>query len=593
MKVFILSITASVVLILICALIYNTLSQKGIFDAKEYAPENFVGGLRELPAGELATLRPSEVVELKDGDTFELVASIVKEEVGNRTIKRLAYNGQIPGPMLKVEKGAHITINFKNNIDMATALHSHGVRGDWKFDGAVPVSQEPIPVGGTYTYELTFPDTGIFWYHPHVREDYQQDLGLYGNMLVTEEGYWSNADQEEFLILDDVAENTDYDKDLVTHALMGRYGDKVLVNDQDDYKLTLKQGEITRFFVTNVASVRTFDITFDGSQTKVVGGDNGRIEKEYATKNTYIAPSERYIFEVIYEHPGTYPILNRGVQIGEVTVEAQEGSRLSEFTSLRSNEGDYGTIRADMVSLLREEPDKRLRLDIALKDMTQNDAGIGEDGKVTLMGVVMTKEQAIEHCGVMPQMKECGPLLELGETEIVSFEDKQMTKAQARQRCELTPTIAGCDQYLTRGTPAQNMHAHIDGIEWEDGMLEINGASSNETVEWIIEDEDTKKQNDAIDWSFTQGEMVKVRVFNDGKGLHPMQHPLHFHGQRFLVLGRDGVANENLQWKDTVLIPMGVTVDLLVDMSNKGTWMAHCHIAEHMQSGMMFNFKVE
>ena len=43
--------------------------------------------------------------------------------------------------------------------------------------------------------------------------------------------------------------------------------------------------------------------------------------------------------------------------------------------------------------------------------------------------------------------------------------------------------------------------------------------------------------------------MVKVRVFNDDKGLHPMQHPLHFHGQRFVVLGRDGVANDNLQWK--------------------------------------------
>jgi FtsP/CotA-like multicopper oxidase with cupredoxin domain len=281
------------------------------------------------------------------------------------------------------------------------------------------------------------------------------------------------------------------------------------------------------------------------------------------------------------------------VQIGEVSVEAKEGSRLSDFTTLRSNGGDYGTVRADMVSLLKKEPDKRLRLDIALKDMAENDAGIGEDGKVTLMGVTMTKEQAIEHCGVMPQMKECGPLLELGETEIVSFDGKQMTKAQARQRCELTPTITGCDEYQKGGAPTQNMHAHIDGIEWEDGMLEINGASSNETVEWIIEDEDTKKQNDAIDWSFVQGDMVKVRVFNDGEGLHPMQHPLHFHGQRFLVLGRDGVANDNLQWKDTVLIPMGQTVDLLVDMSNKGNWMAHCHIAEHMQSGMMFNFKVE
>lgn len=123
-------------------------------------------------------------------------------------------------------------------------------------------------------------------------------------------------------------------------------------------------------------------------------------------------------------------------------------------------------------------------------------------------------------------------------------------------------------------------------------MLEVNQMSSNETIEWFIEDQDTGDRNGSIDWSFNQGDMVKVRVFNDDSGLHPMQHPLHFHGQRFVVLGRDGVANNNLQWKDTVLIPMGQTVDLLVDMSNPGTWMTHCHIAEHLSAGMMFNFSV-
>jgi FtsP/CotA-like multicopper oxidase with cupredoxin domain len=82
-------------------------------------------------------VRPTEVVELQDGDTYEMVASIVKQEVGNRTVKRLAYNGQIPGPVLKAPKGANVTVNFTNNLDMETALHSHGLRGDWKMDGAV------------------------------------------------------------------------------------------------------------------------------------------------------------------------------------------------------------------------------------------------------------------------------------------------------------------------------------------------------------------------------------------------------------------------------------------------------------------------
>ena len=132
-----------------------------------------------------------------------------------------------------------------------------------------------------------------------------------------------------------------------------------------------------------------------------------------------------------------------------------------------------------------------------------------------------------------------------------------------------------------------------DGIEWEDDMAMMNNMSNDEMMEWVIEDTDTGAKNDEIDWSFETGDLVKVRVYNDENGMHPMQHPLHFHGQRFVVLATDDELNENMQWKDTVLIPKGQTVDLLVDMSNPGKWMAHCHIAEHLHSGMMFNFEVK
>ncbi len=59
------------------------------------------------------------------------------------------------------------------------------------------------------------------------------------------------------------------------------------------------------------------------------------------------------------------------------------------------------------------------------------------------------------------------------------------------------------------------------------------------------------------------------------------------------MIARDGVAVQNLVWKDTVLIPVGSTVDLLIDASNPGTWMLHCHIAEHLGSGMMTALHVD
>jgi FtsP/CotA-like multicopper oxidase with cupredoxin domain len=86
---------------------------------------------------------------------------------------------------------------------------------------------------------------------------------------------------------------------------------------------------------------------------------------------------------------------------------------------------------------------------------------------------------------------------------------------------------------------------------------------------------------------------VKIRIINDGNSAHPMQHPIHFHGQRFLVLNKNGTPETNLVWKDTVNVPAGEYADVLVDMSNPGMWMAHCHILEHIEAGMMFTFTVE
>lgn len=520
------------------------------------------GDLTKLTDENIPLVKPTEIVELKNGDTFNLTASIVKQEVGNRTIKRLAYNGQIPGPVIKVAKDAKVTVNFTNNLDMPTALHSHGLRGQSKFDGAAPLTQDPIPVGGTFTYELDFPDTGVFWYHPHVREDYQQELGLYGNFIVEEPGYWNQVDQEAYLIVDDMLENGDFSSKVVTNTLMGRFGDTLLINDSADFKVKVKQGEISRFFITNAANTRTFDLVFSDAQTKLVGGDIGRIEKEAMIDNLIIAPAERYVVEVFYKNAGTYPIMHRGQKIGTVEVEPTGTNRSATFTQLRTNTPDYQSIRTQASALLTKTPDKTLRLDVTMK-------GVMAD---------MMKQMGSGKNNSMSMSMDMG-----------GGNDDAM-----KAHCQMMPEMAGCEKYATTETNSPDTtKTKDDGIEWEDAdMAMMNQMSTAENIEWFIEDTVTKKRNKDIDWSFKKGDQVKIRITNDEKGLHPMQHPIHFHGQRFVVLARDGVANDNLQWKDTVLIPKGQTVDILVDMSNAGEWMAHCHIAEHLESGMMFDFTV-
>jgi FtsP/CotA-like multicopper oxidase with cupredoxin domain len=138
-------------------------------------------------------------------------------------------------------------------------------------------------------------------------------------------------------------------------------------------------------------------------------------------------------------------------------------------------------------------------------------------------------------------------------------------------------------------------HAHEPGgIEWEDDMLEVNRMTTPANMRWKLIDRATGAEGMGIDWRFRVGDRVKIRLVNEMDSDHPMHHPFHIHGAgRFLILSRDGVVEPNLVWKDTVLVPTGQTVDILLDVTNPGLWMAHCHIAEHHEGGMMFNFRVE
>jgi FtsP/CotA-like multicopper oxidase with cupredoxin domain len=128
-------------------------------------------------------------------------------------------------------------------------------------------------------------------------------------------------------------------------------------------------------------------------------------------------------------------------------------------------------------------------------------------------------------------------------------------------------------------------HSTAGGIEWEDDMVEVNRMTTPANMRWKIIDRETGTQNAAIDWRFRVGDEVRIRLLNEMAGNHPMHHPFHVHGAgRFLILSRDGVVEPNLVWKDKVLVSICETVDILLEVTNVGLWMAHRHIAEHTRA---------
>jgi FtsP/CotA-like multicopper oxidase with cupredoxin domain len=119
------------------------------------------------------------------------------------------------------------------------------------------------------------------------------------------------------------------------------------------------------------------------------------------------------------------------------------------------------------------------------------------------------------------------------------------------------------------GGSEHHEHGSADGIEWEDDMVEVNKLTTTANMHWRFVDRTSGAAAPAIDWRFTVGDRVKIRLVNEMDSDHPMHHPFHLHGAgRFLVLARDGAPEPNLVWKDTVLVRTGQTVDILFDVTN-------------------------
>jgi len=264
----------------------------------------------------LPPVKPTRVARLKSGDTLELTAMLVRRTIKGHAFAMYGYNGQVPGTRIRVPQNATITVRFHNRIDLPSTVHWHGVRLDNRFDGVPGITQDSVLAGGDYTYTVHFPDAGIYWYHPHVREDIEQGMGLFGNMLVDSPArdYYSPVNREETLVLDDLLVNGDtlipFGKEAANYALMGRVGNVLLVNGEPRYTLRAKKGEVVRFFITNVSSSRTYNVSFGGAAIKVVAGDVSRFEREERVPSVVLAPAERYVVDVRFDRPGQLTIVN-------------------------------------------------------------------------------------------------------------------------------------------------------------------------------------------------------------------------------------------------------------------------------------------
>jgi FtsP/CotA-like multicopper oxidase with cupredoxin domain len=604
-------------------------------------------------------LQPStrpEVVEIPDGGAFDLRISPVAKQLGDATVRMLSYNGSVPGPTLKVAQGSEVIVNVENRGDLEATVHWHGLRLENRYDGTHE-TQRPLEVGESFEYRLQFPDEGLYWYHPHIRQDYGQEMGLYGTILVVpaDPDYWPPAHRELVVTLDDIlledGQVAPFSRAETTYAAMGRFGNQMLINGQPSLALTAGAGEVVRFYLVNTANTRVFDIAIRRGRMKLVGGDSGRCEHEEFVESVVLAPSERAVVDVLFDAGGEAALEHRTpertYELAAITV----GERPADpdptmaFETLRTNP-EMVAERERIAPDRDREPDKTVAF-VAEMEFEAPEGTVVyscpmhpevvslEDGKCPQCGMKLmpTAAAVIYTCPMHPE------IVSAAEGRCPACGMKLMPTAGVTYTCPMHPDVVSAEQgkcphcgmklMPSSAVPAaaghgqghdehamehdsHEQHDHSDheshdhegqshghdhaagGIEWEDDMVEVNRTTTPANTRWKVIDRSTGAESHDIEWRFKVGDRVKIRLVNEMDSDHPMHHPFHIHGAgRFLVLSRDGVEDPNLVWTDTVLVRTGEVVDILLDVTHAGRWMAHCHIAEHHESGMMFGFDVD
>lgn len=384
-------------------------------------------GLPDALAPQIVVLQPDGVLELR--------AEQVRKRIGEATVKMLAYNRSIPGPTLRVAQGSEVTVHFTNQTDLETTVHWHGLRLDNRFDGVPTGAHQgmmaPVPIGVSFTYRVRFPDPGLYWYHPHMREDYTQELGLYAPIIVvpTDAAYWSPVNREVVLTLDDLlieeGKIAPFSRTLSDHTAMGRFGNVMLTSGETSPQYSFSQGEVVRLYLVNTANVRVFNVRLPGARMKLVGGDNGRVEREEFVEEVLLSPSERAIVDVFFEHAGQYLLEHRTPEqaypLATVSVEAQSASPsfAQTFLTLRRSR-ELEALRAKIAADTDRQPDKTLAIVAEMPGM----------------------EHMEHHAG----------------------------------------------------------RHHLEPIEWEDTMEEMNRMSTPQNMFWKLVDGATGAANQAIDW---------------------------------------------------------------------------------------------
>ena len=541
-----------------------------------------------------------------------------------KEVMGMTINGSIPGPTLEFTEGEYAVIYVKNNMDVETSIHWHGMILPNFFDGVPYLTTPPIKPGETFKYEFEIKQHGTYWYHSHTM--LQEQSGVYGSLLINPKEPTLEYDKDLVLVLSDWTNEKPKDvlrflkrgtewynikKGTATplNQVIGRgalgaqldfwrqrmegadiadiYYPAFLINGEEKIEYPeFKPGEKVRLRIIDGAASTSFWMTFGGDMPTLVSADGVDVVPVKKNK-TFIAVAETYDFIVTIPEDGKM----------EFKIMAQDGSgTASAYLGTGRVLPAPDVPRPDKIGMMQKMAKMDMRMGApALKFNPSNvdpyemmnNWGMQMDGMKMNPNDEM---QGMDHSGMdKPQDAEKDKdhskmdHSDMKMKDSTSMNMKQgsrmadMDHSDTKMKMDNQDSMEGMDmfsEYNYDYLKAKNPTTHPKGAPVKEILLNLTG-NMNRYV-WSLN-------------GVPLAETDKIKIEGDGvtritfNNLTMMHHPMHLHGHFFRVINEHG---ERSPFKHTVNVPPMQKVTIEFYGNEYGDWFLHCHILYHLDSGM-------
>ncbi len=343
---------------------------------------------------------PTLVLAQITSGQFELRAETISHKLveGDYAASDLwLYNGETPGPEIRVKQGETARVRFTNNLPEPTSVHWHGIRIANSMDGVSGLTQEPVQPGESFDYEFTVPDAGTFWYHAHNKSWNQVARGLYGPLIVDEPVPTFDREHDLTLVLDDwrVAQDGAFHEASMgafmdwSHA--GRLGNLMTVNGQIEPKVKLATGNAYRVRLINAANARIFHIDPAAMGARLIGYDGFAFPAPRKADSTILlGPAQRVDLLFQKETAGIVAMVN----VGDFELERMSGA---EPVALAKFAFEGAQTSALPIPALSPNSIAEPNLEEGVKvPLVMTGGAMGRHGNITYKGKPLTRQTMME-----------------------------------------------------------------------------------------------------------------------------------------------------------------------------------------------------